>query len=128
MTETHTLTVVINVFDDKYCDVYFFTPEHKKWCANLMVKKTFTSFVKDSMQHTLFNAKHDNPEKDIKDLVRIYLYSQFVRVNDMSIHSFSDFPQSYSLEPAFNIDDCVMDELFVCDYCIGNLYGCSDTS
>ena len=65
MTEKHTLTVVINVFDEKYCDVYFFTPEYKKWCANLMVKKTFASFVNDAMRYPLFNTKHDNPEKDL---------------------------------------------------------------
>lgn len=128
MTEKNTLTVVINVFDDKYCDVYFFTPEYKKWCANLRVKKTFASFVSDSMYYPLFNTKHDNPEKDLKTLVRTYLNVQFGRVNNMSIHSYFDFSQSYSLEPAFDIDDCVMDEVYVCDYCIGNLYGCSDTS
>lgn len=122
MAEKHTLTVVINVFDDKYCDVYFFTPEYKKWCANLMVKKTFASFVKDSMQYPLFNTKHDNPEKDLKSLVRTYLNAQFGRVHDMSIHSYFDFSQSYSLEPAFDIDDCVMDEVYVCNYRIGKLY------
>jgi hypothetical protein len=128
MTEKHTLTVVINVFDDKYCDVYFFTPEYKKWCANLMCSNTFTSFVIDSMYYPLFNTKYNNPEKDLKSLVRTYLNSNFGRVHDMSIHSYFDFSQSYSLEPAFDIDDCVMDEVYVCDYRIGNLYGCSDTS
>lgn len=122
MTEKHTLTVVINVFDDKYCDVYFFTPEHKKWCTNLMVKKTFASFVKESMYYPLFNTKYDNPEKDLKSLVRTYLNVQFGRVHDMSIHAYFDFSQSYSLEPAFDIDDCVMDEVYVCDYRIGKLY------
>lgn len=127
MTEKHTLTVVINVFDDKYCDVYFFTPEQKKWCANLMRSNTFTSFARDSMHYPLFNTKYDNPEKDLKSLVRTYLNAQFGRVHDMNIHSYLDFSQSYSLEPAFDIDDSVMDEVYVCDYCIGNLYGCSDT-
>ena len=122
MSEKHTLTVVVNVFDDKYCDVYFFTPEHKKWCANLMCSNTFTSFVKDSMYYPLFNTKHDNPEKELKSLVRIYLNAQFGRVHDMSIHSYFDFSQSYSLEPAFDIDDCMMDEVYVCDYRIGKLY------
>ena len=122
MTEKHTLTVVINVFNDKYCDVYFFTPEHKIWCTNLMVKKTFASFVRDSMYYPLFNTKHDTPERDLKSLVRTYLNAQFGRVHDMSIHSYFDFPQSYSLEPAFDIDDCVMDEVYVCDYRIGKLY------
>ena len=122
MTEKHTLTVVINVFDDKYCDVYFFTPEQKKWCANLMVSETFTSFVIDSMYYPLFNTKYYNPEKDIKSLVRTYLNTLFCRVHDMNIHSYFDFSQSYSLEPAFNIDDCVMDEVYVCDYRIGKLY------
>ncbi len=122
MTEKHTLTVIINVFDEKYCDVYFFTPEHKKWCANLMCSNTFTSFVIDSMYYPLFNTKHDNPERDLKSLVRIYLNAQFSRVHDMSIHSYFDFPQSYSLEPAFDIDDCVMDEVYVCEYRIGKLY------
>jgi hypothetical protein len=128
MTERHALTVVINVFDDKYCDVYFFTPEQKKWCANLMFKKTFISFVIDSMHYPLFNTKHDNPEKDLKSLVRTYLNANFGRVRDMSIYSYLDFPQSYSLGPAFDIKDSAMDEVYVCDYCIGNLYGCSDTS
>lgn len=122
MAEKHTLTVVINVFDDKYCDVYFFTPEHKKWCANLMRNNTFTSFVRDSMYYPLFNTKYYDPEKDLKSLVRTYLNAQFGRVHDMSIHSYFDFSQSYSLEPAFDIDDCVMDEVYVCDYRIGKLY------
>lgn len=126
MTEKHTLTVVINVFDEKYCDVYFFTPEHKKWCANLMSNKIFQSFVKDSMYYPLFNIKQDNPERDLKShlksLVRTYLNALFGRVHDMSIPSYLDFPQSYSLEPAFDIDDCVMDEVYVCDYRIGKLY------
>lgn len=122
MSEKHTLTVVINVFDDKYCDVYFFTSEHKKWCADLMNNKTFQSFVKESMHYPLFNTKYDNPEKDLKSLVRTYLNSNFGRVHNMSIHSYLDFLQSYSLEPAFDIDDCVMDEVYVCDYRIGNIY------
>lgn len=122
MTEKHTLTVVINVFDDKYCDVYFFTQEHKKWCANLMCSNTFTSFVIDSMYYPLFNTKYNNPEKDLKSLVRTYLNSNFGRVHDMSIHSYFDFSQSYSLKPAFDIDDCVMDEVYVCEYRIGKLY------
>lgn len=120
MTEKQTLTVVINVFDDKYCDVYFFTPEHKKWCANLVLSNTFKSFVRDSMYYPL--AKYDNPEKDLKGFARTYLNAQFGRVNDMNIHSYFDFSQSYSLEPALDIDDCVMDEVYVCDYRIGELY------
>lgn len=126
MTEKHTLTVVINVFDDKYCDVYFFTPDQKKWCSNLMNNNTFQSFVKESMHYPLFNTKYDNPEKDLKSLVRKNLDNDFARVKDMNIHSYFDFSQSYSLEPAFDIDDCVMDEVYVCDYRIGNLYSCSD--
>lgn len=122
MAEKHTLTVVINVFDEKYCDVYFFTPDQKKWCANLMVSETFTSFIRDSMYYPLFNTKYYNPEKDIKDLVRTYLNANFGKVHNMSIHSYFDFSQSYSLEPAFDIDDCVMDEMYVCDYRIGKLY------
>lgn len=122
MTEKHTLTVVINVFDDKYCDVYFFTPEQKKWCANLMCSNTFTSFVRDSMYYPLFNTKYYNPEKDLKGLVRTYLNANFGRVHNMSIHSYFDFSQSYSLEPAFDIEDCVMDEVYVCEYRIGKLY------
>lgn len=130
MTEKHTLTVVINVFDDKYCDVYFFTPEHKKWCADLMCSNAFTSFVYDSMYYPLFNIKHDNPEIDLKshlkNFVRTYLNALFGRVHDMNINSYLDFSQSYSLEPAFDIDDCVMQEVYVCDYRIGKLY-ISDT-
>lgn len=122
MSEKRTLTVVINVFDDKYCDVYFFKLEHKKSCANLMRSKTFISFVRDSMCYPLCNTLYNNPEKDIKVLVRTYLNTNFGRVHDMRIHSYFDFSQSYSLEPAFDIDDCVMDEVYVCDYRIGKLY------
>ena len=122
MSEKQILTVVINVFDDKYCDVYFFTPEYKKSCANLMRSNTFISFVRDSMCYPLCNTKYDNPEKDIKVLVRTYLNTNFGRVHDMRNHSYFDFSQSYSLEPAFDIDDCVMDEVYVCDYRIGKLY------
>ena len=122
MTEERTLTVVINVFDDKYCDVYFFTQEHKKLCSNLMCSNTFTSFVNESMYYPLFDTKHDKPEKDLKSLVRTYLNAQFSRVHGMSIPSYFDFSQSYSLAPAFDIDDSVMDEVYVCDYRIGKLY------
>ena len=128
MTDKHTLTVVINVFDDKYCDIYFFTQEHKKLCSYLMNDKSFQSFVKDSMHYPLFNTKQDNPDIDIKEVVRKYLNYEFARVHNMNIHSYLDFPQSYSLEPAFDIENCVMDEVYVCYYCIGNLYNCSDTS
>lgn len=128
MSEKRTLTVVINVFDDKYCDVYFFTPEHKKLCSYLMNDKSFQSFVKGSMNYPLFNTKQDNPNIDIKEVVRKYLNYEFARVHNMNIHSYLDFPQSYSLEPAFDIENCVMDEVYVCYYCIGNLYNCSDTS
>lgn len=128
MTEKNTLTVVINVFDDKYCDIYFFTPEHKKWCANLMRSNTFTSFVRDSMYYPLFNTKYDNPEEELKSLVRTHLNANFGLIHNMNIHSYLDFPQSYSLEPAFDIDNCVMDEVYVCYYCIGNLYDCTGAS
>ena len=128
MTEKHTLTVVINVFNDRYCDVYFFTSEQKKWCANIMNNKTFQSFVKESMHYPLFNTKQDTPDIDIKDLVRKHLNFEFARIHNMNIHSYLDFSQSYSLKPAYDIDDCKMDEVYLCDYRIGKLYDCSGNS
>lgn len=91
MSGKHTFTVVINVFDEKYCDVYFFTPEHKKWCADLMNKKTFISFVQESMHYPLFNTEQDNQNIDIKDLVRKNLDNHFARIKSMNIHSYLDF-------------------------------------
>ena len=128
MAEKHTLTVVVNVFDDKYCDVYFFTPEQKKWCSSIMNNETFQSFVKESMHYPLFNTKQDNTDIDIKELVRKNLNNHFARFHNMSIHLYLDFPQTYSLEPAFDIDDCKMDEVLVCDYRIGKLYDCTGDS
>lgn len=131
MSEKQILTVVINVFCDKYCDVYFFTQEHKKRFADLLSSKTFESFlsgntfesfVRDSMCYPLFVMKNYNPEKDLKSLVRAYLNTNFGRVQNMNIRSYFDFSQSYSLEPAFDINDCVMDELYVCDYRVWKLY------
>lgn len=121
MTEKNTLTVVINVFDDKYCDVYFFTSEQVELCSEL-IEKSFESFLIEPMYYILFNKKYDNPEKDLKSLVREHLSYQFSRTDGLNIQSYLDFPQTYSLEPIFSINDCVIDEVFICDYCIGNLY------
>ena len=94
MSEKQILTVVINVFCDKYCDVYFFTQEHKKRFADLMSSKTFESFlsgntfesfVRNSMCYPLFVMKYRDPEKDLKSLVRTYLNTNFGKVQNMNI-------------------------------------------
>lgn len=122
MTEKSTRTVVVNVFDDKYCDVYFFTSEQVKLCSELKILKSFESFLIDLMCYSLFHLKQNAPDKDTKSLVREHLFSQFGRVGNMNIQFYLDFPQTYSLERSFSINDCIIDEVFVCDYCIGKLY------
>lgn len=49
MKDGSALTVIISVFNDKYCDLYFFTPEQKKLCSNLMSVNTFNMFAKNLM-------------------------------------------------------------------------------
>ena len=55
MKDESALTVVIFVFDDKYCDLYFFTSEQKKLCANLMSVKSFYVFAKNLMSYPLMS-------------------------------------------------------------------------
>lgn len=126
MADNHTLTLVISVFNDKYCDLYFFTPEQKKLCANLMSVKTFQMFVKNLMSYSLMR-KIENPELNIMDPFRMYANSQFGRINDLNIKSYVDMPQMLNINPLFTVEDNKLDEVYVCDFRIGNnFYDSSD--
>lgn len=122
MKENHTLTLVITVFNDMYCDLYLFTPEQKKLCANLTNVKTFNIFAKNLMSYPLMR-KIEEPSLNLASLVRNHINNQFVRINDLNIKSYIDMPQGYDLYPMITVENNLLDEVWLCDFRIGkNFY------
>ena len=119
MTEKHTITVVINVFDDKYCDIYLFNQEQKKLCANITIDATFDMFVKNLMGYPLIR-KIDEPSLDLVSFVKTHVQNQFSRITYLNIKSYINMPQGYGLRPMLIVENNTLDEVWVCDFRIGN--------
>lgn len=119
MKDKSALTVVIFVFNDKYCDLYIFNQEQKKLCANLMSVNTFNMFAKNLMSYPLMR-KIEEPSLNLASLVRNHINNQFNRINDLNIKSYIDMPQGYDLRPMIFVENNLLDEVWLCDFRIGN--------
>lgn len=119
MKNESALTVIISVFNDAYCDLYLFNQEQKKLCANLMSVKTFNMFAKNLMSYPLMR-KIEDPNLNLASLVRNHINNQFVRINDLNIKSYIDMPQEYDLLPMITVENNLLDEVWLCDFRIGN--------
>ena len=121
LSENQTLTIIIFVFNDNYCDLYLFNQEQKKLCANLMSVKTFNMFAKSLMSYPIMR-KIEEPSLNLASLVRNHINNQFVRIKDLNIKSYIDMPQGYDLYPMITVENNLLDEVWLCDFRIDNSF------